>query len=143
MVLIYFGVLKTLLFPPNKYVGYILVRLENISTNFEKECFLAAIDASSEICVEILAESYFPEVINLDGVNYALIPVKKQFNTHIFFIAGVNRGSSGNEAGMAYGRVSSTNNFAFFSDKSPSLEQKIILNTNSINCELIVCQDYR
>lgn len=134
---------KDVVVPPNKYVGYVLIRVENFNTIFEKECFLSAIDASTEICIDILAKDYLPEIINLNGINYASIPVKKQFSTHVFFIAGVNRGASSSEAGMAYGRISSTNNFAYFSDKTPALDQKITLNTNSINCELIICQDYR
>lgn len=134
---------KDIVVPPNKYVGYVLIRLENCNTTFEKECFLAAIDASTEICIDILAKNYLPEIINLDGVKYASIPVKKQFSTHIFFVAGVNRGASSSEAGMAYGRISATNNFAYFSDRTPSLEQKITLNTSSINCELVICQDYK
>ena len=134
---------KDIVVPPNKYVGYVLIRLENCNTTFEKECFLAAIDASTEICIDILAKNYLPEIINLDGAKYASIPVKKQFSTHIFFVAGVNRGASSSEAGMAYGRISATNNFAYFSDRTPSLEQKITLNTNSINCELVICQDYK
>ena len=134
---------KDVVIPPNKYVGSILIRLENCGTTFQKECFLAVIDATTELCIDILAKNYFPEIVNLDGATYALIPVKKQFNTHIFFVAGVNRGSSSNEAGMAYGRVSSTNNFAYFSDEYPYIGQKIVSNTNSINCELIICQDYK
>lgn len=119
------------------------IRFENCGTIFEKKCFLAAVDASTEICIDILAKNYLPEIINLNGVKYASIPVKKQFSTHVFFVAGVNRGASSSEAGMAYGRISATNNFAYFSDRTPSLEQKITLNTNSINCELVICQDYK
>ena len=134
---------KDVVVSPNKYIGYVLIRLANYNDSFKKECFLAAVDASTEVCIEILAENNFSEIIKLDGITYALIPVKKQFNTHVFFIAGINRGTSSSEVGMAYGRISATNNFAYFSDRPPYLEQKIKLNTNSINCELIISQDYR
>ena len=52
-----------------------MVRLENFTANFEKEYFLASIGA-------------FSKIINLDSVNYALIPVKKQFNSHLLLIVG-------------------------------------------------------
>ncbi|MGL5544431.1 MAG: hypothetical protein ACRDB6_04875 [Cetobacterium sp.] len=134
---------KDVVVSPKKYVGYVLIKVMNYKEGSMKECSLSVVDAATDILMENLLKNYIPEIRKFDGEYYALIPVKKEFDRHIYFIAGVNRGGTSSDMGMAYGRINSSSAFAYFGTSMPSVGEVVPFNTNAINCELIICQDYK
>ncbi|WP_294097312.1 hypothetical protein, partial [uncultured Cetobacterium sp.] len=124
-------------------INFKLTETMNYKEGSMKECSLSVVDAATDILLENLLIKCIPEIRKIDGEYYALMPVKKEFDRHIYFIAGVNRGNSASEMGMAYGRINSSSAFAYFGISMPSVGEIVPFNTSTINCELIVCQDYR
>ncbi|MGL5918351.1 MAG: hypothetical protein ACRCYM_03805, partial [Cetobacterium sp.] len=134
---------KDVVVSPKKYVGYVMIRLANYKEGSMKECSLGVVEASTDMFLENIVQNYIPEVRKFDNAYYALIPVKKEFERYVYFIAGVNRGFSTSETGMAYSKVNSTSKFGYFGTSMPLHGEIVPVNTNTINCELVILKDYR